>query len=213
MDGDSSASLTNATNRAGRHADASRTGRTRVIHVRLGTRTVRGGTIWCDSMSGTERARLGRSGGGRSQHRGTPTADRPMTLKWLAIAIGVAVAYGLQVGGGYLAASVGIVRDPSAELAGEFSALPILQFASLTIAAYVAGRLAGVAGFLNGVAVGVAFIVVWAALNAYQESELVREFGPLALPAMNLPGVVLGDALILSSAAFGGWLSDRWTGE
>ena len=135
-----------------------------------------------------------------------------MTLKWLAIVIGVAIAYGLQVGGGYVAASIGIVRDPSAELAGEFSALPILQFASLTIAAYLAGRMAGVAGFLNGVAVGVAFIVVWAALNAYQESELVREFGPLALPAMNLPGVVLGDVLILSSAAFGGWLSDRWTG-
>jgi uncharacterized membrane protein YjfL (UPF0719 family) len=71
--------------------------------------------------------------------------------------------------------------------------------------------MAGIAGFLNGVAVGVAFIVVWAVLNAYQESELVREFGPLALPAMNLPGVVLGDLLILSSAAFGGWLSDRWT--
>lgn len=162
-------------------------------------------------MSGTARTRLGRSGGGAPQSRGTPTAERPMTLKWLAIVIGVAIAYGLQVGGGYLAASVGIVRDPSAELAGEFSALPILQFASLTIAAYVAGRIAGVAGFLNGVAVGVAFIVVWAALNAYQESELVREFGPLALPAMNLPGVVLGDVLILSSAAFGGWLSDRWS--
>lgn len=141
-----------------------------------------------------------------------PISQRPMTLKWLAIVIGVAVAYLLQVGGGYFAANIGIVRDPSAELAGEFSALPILQFASLTIAAYIAGRIAGVAGFLNGVAVGVAFIVVWAVLNAYQESELVREFGPLALPTMNLPGVVLGDVLILSSAAFGGWLSDRWTG-
>ncbi len=133
-----------------------------------------------------------------------------MTLRWLAIAIGVALAYGLQVGGGYLAAATGLVRDPSAELGGEFSALPILQFACLAIASYAAGRIAGVAGFLNGVAVGVAFIVVWAGLNAWQESQLVLAYGPLALPAMNLGGVVLGDVLILSAAAFGGWLSDRW---
>lgn len=133
-----------------------------------------------------------------------------MALRWLAVTIGVAAAYGLQVGSGYVAAITGLVRDPSAELGGDFSALPILQFACLAISGYLAGRLAGVAGFLNGVAVGVAFIVVWASLNAWQEAQFVREFGPLALPAMNLPGVVLGDVLILSAAAFGGWLSDRW---
>ena len=66
-------------------------------------------------------------------------------------------------------------------------------------------------GFINGVAVAVAFIVVWAVQNGIQEAQLVDEFGPLALPRMNIPGIVLGDFLNLSAAALGG-LADRKRG-
>jgi hypothetical protein len=62
---------------------------------------------------------------------------------------------------------------------------------------------------MNGVAVAVAFIAVWAIQNALLEARLVREYGPLALPRMNMGGIILGDLLHLCAAAFGGWLSER----
>ena len=81
-----------------------------------------------------------------------------MTLRPHAVLIGVAVSYLLQVGGGYLAATQGIVRDPGAELGGDFSVLPILPFGTIFLGGYLSGRLAGVAGFINGIAVSVATI-------------------------------------------------------
>jgi len=48
--------------------------------------------------------------------------------------------------------------------------------------------------------------------NAVQEAQLVDRFGPLALPRMNIPGILLGDVLNLSAAAFGGWLAERKRG-
>jgi len=144
-----------------------------------------------------------------TMRQNTPPA-RPMTLRPHAILIGVAVSYLLQVGGGYLAATQGIVRDPGAELGGDFSVLPILQFGTIFCGGYLSGRLAGVAGFINGIAVSVAFILIWAGLNAYNEAKLVEEFGPLVLPPMNMGGIVLGDILNLTAGAFGGWLADRW---
>ncbi|MDQ3699727.1 MAG: hypothetical protein M3442_02275, partial [Chloroflexota bacterium] len=82
---------------------------------------------------------------------------------------------------------------------------------------YVAGRWAQgrdrsgaiVSGFMNGVAVAVAFIVVWAVQNAVQEAWLVQEYGPVALPRMNMGGIILGDVLLLSAAALGGWIAER----
>jgi hypothetical protein len=65
---------------------------------------------------------------------------------------------------------------------------------------------------MNGVAVAVGFIAVWAVQNAVQESWLVQSYGPLALPRMNIPGILLGDLLTLSAAAAGGWLAERGQG-
>ena len=53
---------------------------------------------------------------------------------------------------------------------------------------------------MQGVAVAIGFIVVWAAQNAILEARLVDEYGPLALPRMNIPGILLGDFLNLSAA-------------
>ncbi len=135
-----------------------------------------------------------------------PVADgQPsITLKWFAILGGLAVSYIASVAMGVVLARTG--------LAGNLTLFPFVQFLALFAGGYVAGRWAGVSGFMNGVAVAVAFIVVWAVQNAVQEARLVDEFGPLALPRMNIPGILLGDVLNLSAAAFGGWLADRKRG-
>jgi hypothetical protein len=122
-------------------------------------------------------------------------------LRWGAIAGGLAVAYVASFAFGVILARAG--------LAGNLSVVPLAQVAALFAGGYIAGRWARVSGFMNGVAVAVAFIAVWAIQNALFEARLVREYGPLALPRMNMGGIILGDLLHLSAAAFGGWLSER----
>ena len=141
--------------------------------------------------------------------RATPGAPRTISLKWKAVLGGLAVAYIASVAMGVLLARVG--------QAGNLSALPLVQFLGLFAGGYVAGRWAQgrgrsgplVSGFMNGVAVAVAFIVVWAVQNAVQEAWLVQEYGPVALPRMNMGGIILGDVLLLSAAALGGWIAER----
>jgi putative membrane protein (TIGR04086 family) len=133
-----------------------------------------------------------------------PGGEPSITLKWPAILGGLAIAYIASVAMGVVLAKTG--------LAGNLTLFPFVQFLALFAGGYVAGRWAGVSGFMNGVAVAVAFIVVWAVQNAVQEAQLVDRFGPLALPRMNIPGILLGDVLNLSAAAFGGWLAERKRG-
>jgi hypothetical protein len=132
------------------------------------------------------------------------------------------VAYVAAVAMGVLLARTG--------LAGNLALFPFVQFLALFIGGYVAGRWAGrgssgargaatkersggvPSGFMQGVAVAIGFIVVWAAQNAILEARLVDEYGPLALPRMNIPGILLGDFLNLSAAAFGGWIAERKRG-
>ncbi len=117
------------------------------------------------------------------------------------MACGIVVSYLLAAGFGYGLARLGLVPA--------FDPLPLLQFVALFAGGFIAGRLAGVSGFMNGVAVAVAFIVVWAILNAISDARMVQAYGPLALPPMNMAGVMLGDLLNLTAAAFGGWLGER----
>jgi hypothetical protein len=122
-------------------------------------------------------------------------------LRWGAIAAGVITSYLLAVALGF-----GLAR---AGLADGVAWLPLAQFLALFAGGLLAGRLAGTSGFMNGAAVAVAFIVVWAAGSALYEAWLVREYGPLVLPRMNIGGIILGDVLNLSAAAFGGWLGHK----
>jgi hypothetical protein len=127
--------------------------------------------------------------------------DEPqITLRWGAIAAGVGLSYVLSLLFGYVLARAG--------LAAGIEWLPLAQFVALLAGGYLAGKWAGVSGFMNGVSVAVAFIVVWAIGNGLYEARLVQENGPLALPTMNMGGIVLGDFLNLSAAAFGGWLAE-----
>jgi hypothetical protein len=129
---------------------------------------------------------------------GEPQAIR---LRPFATIVGTVVAYALMVAGGFVLATSGI---------GSVIFLqPAVQFGALLVGGYLAGRIAGTSGFINGVAVAVVFIAIWAVQNAFFEARLVREYGPLALPRMNMGGIILGDLLNLSAAAFGGWLSEK----
>ena len=134
------------------------------------------------------------------------TADasqaRPqIRLHPLAIAVGALVAF--------LSLRLLALVLTASGVGGEFYLLPLAQFVALYAGGFTAGKVAPTAGFMNGVAVAIVFIVVWAILNAVSEANLVREAGPLALPKMNLGGVVIGDLLNLIPAAFGGWLAEK----
>jgi hypothetical protein len=104
--------------------------------------------------------------------------------------------------------AIGIVLA-RAGLGTSLTAVPLGQFVALFAGGFTAGRLARVSGFINGAVVAVVFIVVWAAQNTIWEAWLVQENGPLALPRMNMGGIVVGDLLNLTAAAFGGWLAER----
>jgi hypothetical protein len=132
------------------------------------------------------------------EERGAP---RPIKLQVVPIAGGILLAFLLLRLLGFFAASSG--------LAAQLYVLPAIQFAALFAGGYLAGRLATVSGFMNGVAVAVVYIVVWAILNAVHEAQLVQEAGPAALPRMNMGGIIIGDLLNLVPAAFGGWLAER----
>jgi hypothetical protein len=126
-------------------------------------------------------------------------------LRWGAILGGLVVAYLLSVALGVVLARTG--------LAGNLSVIPLVQFTALFTGGYFAGRWAGTSGFMNGVVVAVVWIGAWAVQNAFFEARLVQEHGPLALPRMNMAGIILGDLLNLCAAAFGGWLSERRSGK
>jgi putative membrane protein (TIGR04086 family) len=130
-----------------------------------------------------------------------PESRLQIRLQLLPIAVGTLVAF--------LILRLLALALESTGLNEQFFALPLVQFVALLSGGYAAGRIARGSGFMNGVAVAVAFIVVWAILNAVYEARLVQEAGPAALPRMNMGGIIIGDLLNLIPAAFGGWLAEK----
>lgn len=129
-------------------------------------------------------------------------ADSPrIKLQLLPIAVGTLVAF-------LLLRLLSTALDASG-VGQQFFLLPLVQFVSLYTGGFAAGRLANGSGFMNGVAVAVVYIVVWAILNAVNEARLVQEAGPAALPRMNMGGIIIGDLLNLVPAAFGGWFAEK----
>ena len=129
-------------------------------------------------------------------------ADSPrIKLQLLPIAVGTLVAF-------LLLRLLSTALDASG-VGQQFFLLPLVQFVSLYTGGFAAGRLAHGSGFMNGVAVAVVYIVVWAILNAVNEARLVQEAGPAALPRMNMGGIIIGDLLNLVPAAFGGWFAEK----
>jgi putative membrane protein (TIGR04086 family) len=122
-------------------------------------------------------------------------------LQLLPIAVGTLVAF--------LVLRLASLALESTGLGQQVFVLPLAQFIALYSGGFAAGRIAHGSGFMNGVAVAVVFIVIWAILNAFYEARLVQEAGPAALPRMNMGGIIIGDLLNLIPAAFGGWLAEK----
>ncbi|MAG34994.1 MAG: hypothetical protein CL878_01895 [Dehalococcoidia bacterium] len=87
---------------------------------------------------------------------------------------------------------------------------PLVTFAALLVGGWLAGWMAGIAGPINGSAVGIIYIVGWAIENAVFEGRLVEQYGHTVLPRMNMLGILLGDLLIMTGAATGGWIAELW---
>jgi putative membrane protein (TIGR04086 family) len=130
-----------------------------------------------------------------------PESRLQIRLQLLPIAVGTLVAF--------LVLRLASLALESTGLGEQVFVLPLAQFIALYSGGFAAGRIARGSGFMNGVAVAVVFIVIWAILNAFYEARLVQEAGPAALPRMNMGGIIVGDLLNLIPAAFGGWLAEK----
>jgi hypothetical protein len=121
-------------------------------------------------------------------------------IRWPAVLVGFVVAALLGMGLGRGADVLGGVRNPGT--------LATLEFVALLAGGYVAGRLAGRVGVMQGVAVAVIFILVSASIKAWWEIDLATRFGPQVLGPMDMGGLILGDLVHLTGACLGGWLAD-----
>jgi hypothetical protein len=121
-------------------------------------------------------------------------------IRWPAVLSGFVVAALLGMLLGSLARQLAGLENPGA--------LASLEFFALLAGGYVAGRLAGQVGVMQGVAVAVLFILVAASVKAWWEIDLATRFGPQVLGPMDMGGLILGDLVHLTGACVGGWLAD-----
>jgi MFS family permease len=121
-------------------------------------------------------------------------------IRWPAVLVGFLVAALLGMLLGTIARQAAGVDNPGT--------LATLEFVALVAGGYVAGRLAGRVGVMQGVAVAAIFILVAASIKAWWEIDLASRFGPHVLGPMDMGGLILGDLVHLAGACVGGWLSD-----
>jgi hypothetical protein len=121
-------------------------------------------------------------------------------IRWPAVLAGFLVAALLGMALGTLAQRLVGIDNPGM--------LASLEFFALLAGGYVAGRLGGQVGVLQGVAVAVLFILVAASIKAWWEIDLATRFGPQVLGPMDMGGLILGDLVHLVGACLGGWLAD-----
>jgi hypothetical protein len=121
-------------------------------------------------------------------------------IRWPAVLLGFVVAALAGMLLGTTASRLLGVENPGA--------LASLEFVALVAGGYVAGRMSGRVGVMQGVAVAVIFILVSASIKAWWEIDLATRFGPQALGPMDMGGLILGDLVHLTGACFGGWLAD-----
>jgi hypothetical protein len=121
-------------------------------------------------------------------------------IRWRAVLLGFVAAALLAMLLGGLASRVGQVENPGM--------LASLEFLALLIGGYLAGRLSGQFGVMQGVAVAVLFILIAASAKAWWEIDLASRYGPQVLGPMDMGGLILGDLVHLTGACLGGWLAD-----
>jgi hypothetical protein len=121
-------------------------------------------------------------------------------IRWPAVLVGFVVAALIGMVLGTLAQRLAGIENPGM--------LASLEFIALLAGGFVAGRLGGQLGVLQGVAVAVLFILVAASLKAWWEIDLATRYGPQVLGPMDMGGLILGDLIHLVGACLGGWLAD-----
>ena len=121
-------------------------------------------------------------------------------LRWRAVLIGFVVAALLGVFLGTLARQLTPADNPGT--------LAMLEFLALMAGGYVAARLGGRVGVMQGLAVAVLFILVSASIKAWWEIDLATQYGPHVLGPMDMGGLILGDLVHLTGACLGGWIAD-----
>jgi hypothetical protein len=120
-------------------------------------------------------------------------------IRWPAVLAGFTVAALVGILLGQLA-GLAAIENPGSRAS--------LEFFALVAGGYVAGRLGGRVGVMQGVAVAVLFILVAASYKAWDEIAAATKYGPHVLGPMDMGGLILGDLIHLTGACVGGWLSD-----
>jgi hypothetical protein len=135
------------------------------------------------------------------QPRSVPSQEDSLVsvISWKGVAIGSLVALALSL-------VLGRVTAPFLET--NLGAQASMLFGSMFIGGLVAGKIAGRAGVIQGVAMAVIFILIGASLKAYVEIDLATQYGPHVLGPMDMGGLILGDLIHLLGACTGGWLAD-----
>src|SRR5688572_3907167 len=112
-------------------------------------------------------------------------------IRWPAVFAGFVVA-----------AALGILLGHGAQLAGidNRGTWASLELVALLAGGYVAGRLAGQVGVMQGVAVAILFILIAASWKAWEEIKAATMYGPHVLGPMDMGGLILGDLVHLTGA-------------
>ena len=152
------------------------------------------GTIGTDLPGAVARMADTRTGGGMTS-----------IIDWRAVGAGFLAAAGLALILGMIGSRLGIE--------GHVGTMASLELLALMVGGYVAGRLAGRFGVMQGVAVAIIFIVISASIKAWVEIDLASRFGMGVLGPMDMGGLVLGDLVHLIGACAGGWLADSQRGQ
>lgn len=125
------------------------------------------------------------------------------SIRWRSVLLGFAVAALLAIGLGLLGGWTGAALNPG------FG--PAMQFVSMLVGGFVAGRSAGRLGLMQGLAVAVIFILVGVSYTAWFEIDLVGRYGPQVLRPMDSTSMILTDLVHLIGGTMGGWLAETTT--
>lgn len=126
-------------------------------------------------------------------------------IRWPAVGVGFGVAVVLLFGLTRVGPELGLASGRVGVVATEFVAL--------LVGGYVAGRLGGQAGPLQGVGVAIVYIIVAVTAEAFREASLAGGSGGDALPPLDLGELVVSDLVRLVGAWLGGWLADLGRGR
>lgn len=133
-----------------------------------------------------------------------PTADvrdenLVSVISWKGVAAGAVTA---------LAISLTLGRVTADALETNLGAQAAMLIVAMFVGGFVAGKVAGGFGVIQGVAIAVIFILIGASIKAYWEIDLATRFGPNVLGPMDMGGLILGDLVYLIGGSAGGWLAD-----